>query len=61
MRNAEAEHLKDRLESEASLNKVIFKAISELELPYQEKIKFLQISKHEPRIESLIAFLTEKT
>ena len=35
MRNSEAESLKDRLDSEASLNKIIFRSISELELPYQ--------------------------
>jgi hypothetical protein len=46
MRNLEAESLKLRLDNEVSLNKIIFKGISELELPYQEKIKFLQLSKH---------------
>ena len=30
MRNSEAESLKDRLDSEVSLNKVIFRSISEL-------------------------------
>lgn len=46
MRNVEAESLKDRLDNESSVNKIIYKAISELDLTYQEKVKFLQLSKH---------------
>lgn len=61
MRNVEADVYKERLDNEVSLNKIIFKTVSQLELPYQDKIRFLQIGKHEPRIESLISFLTEKT
>ena len=46
LKNFDAEVQKDKLESQVSLNKTIYKAISEIEPPYPEKIKFLQLIKH---------------
>ena len=35
--------------------------MSDLEVSYAEKLKFLQLSRYDQRIEKLIFFLTEKT
>jgi ATP-dependent Lon protease len=43
------------------LNKLIFKTIDEIEISYVEKLKFLQLNKHEHRLDALIAYLTDKT
>jgi ATP-dependent Lon protease len=43
------------------LNKLIFKTIDEIEISYVEKLKFLQLNKHEQRLDALIAYLTDKT
>ncbi len=42
----EADISKDKLENETSINKLIFKAIDEIEIPHIEKVKFIQLSKH---------------
>ena len=54
LKNIEADIAKDKLDNEFSLNKIVFKAIDEIELPYIEKLKFLQYQKIESRIEYLM-------
>jgi ATP-dependent Lon protease len=61
LRNFDADVQKERLDNEASLNKIICRAINDLEMPYPEKIKFLQLPKHDIRLETLITYLSEKT
>lgn len=46
LRSMEAEISKDKLENETSINKLIFKAIDEIEISYIEKVKFIQLNKH---------------
>lgn len=50
LKNIEADIAKDKLESETSLNKIVFKAIDEIDLPYVDKLKFLQFQKIDARI-----------
>jgi hypothetical protein len=46
---------------EKSINKVIYSAISQLELPLAEKLAFLQINDPEAKIAALIGHLANKT
>lgn len=50
LKNIEADIAKDKLDNENSLSKIIFKAIDEIQLPYIEKLKFLQYQKIDSRI-----------
>ena len=50
LKNLEADLAKDKLESETSINKLIFRAADDLEITFVEKIKFLQFAKVEARI-----------
>jgi ATP-dependent Lon protease len=61
LKNFDAEIQKDRLDSETSLNKILYRGIDQIDLPYPDKVKFLQLGKHEARFESLIQHLSEKT
>lgn len=40
---------------------MLYKAVDEVDIALIEKLKFLQIQKHETRFEFLLNFLTEKT
>jgi ATP-dependent Lon protease len=57
----EAEVAKDKIETESSLNKIVFRAIDEIEAPYIDKLKFLQLQKIESRIEYIMKIVNEKT
>ena len=61
MKNIEADQAKEKLDPETSLNKIVFRGIDEIELPYLEKIKFLQLMRVEDRIEMIMKIINEKT
>jgi hypothetical protein len=50
LKNLEADIAKDKLEAETSINKLIFRAVDDLEISFMEKIKFLQFAKVDARI-----------
>lgn len=49
MRQNEADFYKDKLDGESSVNKILFRAIDNLELPYTDKLRFLQLARHDQR------------
>ena len=61
MKNLEAEMAKDKLDHQTSINKIVFKAIDEIELTHLQKLKFLQFSKIQARIEYLMKVINQKT
>jgi hypothetical protein len=61
MKNRDTDSSKDRLDGEVSLNKIIYKTISDLEISSIEKVKFLQMNQLDSKIEILIGFLVDKT
>ena len=52
---------KDRLDLETSINKIIFKAASQIDIPLVDKLRFLQLHKYDARFQFLINCLTYKT
>ncbi len=61
LKNLEADIAKDKLEAETSINKLIFRAVDDLEMSLMEKIKFLQFAKVDARIQFLMSAISEKT
>ena len=57
----ESEIKKQLVDNEKSVNKMIYKCIDELEIPLNEKVKFLQISRQDIKIEFLLSQLANKT
>lgn len=61
LKHHEAEIKKKILEQEKSINKIIFRCCSELDLSIYEKLKLLQLSRQDIKIESLLSHLSTKT
>ena len=57
----ESELKKQFIEGEKSINKLIYKCADELDLPMFEKLKILQMHKHDLKIETILLHLKNKT
>ena len=57
----EAELKRQLVDQEKSLNKLIYKCVDELDITLAEKVRFLQISRQDTKIECLLTQLANKT
>lgn len=57
----EADLKKQMIDTEKSINKIIYKSADEIELPLGDKLSLLQMHKHDLKIEKLLQFLKFKT
>ena len=57
----ESELKKQMIDQEKSLNKLIYKSIDDIDLPVSDKVRFLQIHRHDHKIDTLLTQLANKT
>lgn len=49
------------MEQEKSVNKIIYKSCSELDIPVVDKLRLLQMARQDLKIETLLAYLSQRT
>lgn len=61
LKHHEAEVKKAQIEQEKSINKLVFKCSDEIDIPYIEKLKLLQMNRQDHKIEQLLTQISQKT